>query len=47
MKLDSDIELKRRFYAVVNGSKTRHYPTRQAIANTYEIATLEYPKSTA
>jgi hypothetical protein len=45
MKLDSDTELKRRFDAVVNGLKTRPYPTPQAIANTYEIATLEYPNS--
>ena len=30
---------------LVNGLKTRPYPTRQAIANTYEIATLEYPRS--
>jgi hypothetical protein len=45
MKLDSDIELKHRFDAVVNGLKTRRYPTPQAIANTYEIATLEYPEA--
>jgi hypothetical protein len=29
----------------VNGLKTHLSPTPQAIANTYEIATLEYPKS--
>jgi len=38
-------ELRRRFDAVVNGLKLRPYPTPQAIANTYEIATIEYPKA--
>jgi hypothetical protein len=31
MELDSDIELKRRFDAIVNGLKTRPYPIPQAI----------------
>jgi hypothetical protein len=31
MELDSDIELKRRFDAIVNGLKTRSYPIPQAI----------------
>ena len=43
MQLDNDAELKRRFDSVVNGLKVRPYPTPQAIANTYEIATIEYP----
>ncbi len=42
MKLEDDAELKRRFDSIVSGLKTRPYPTPQAIANTYEIATLEY-----
>jgi hypothetical protein len=36
-------ELKRRFDAVVDGIKLKPYPTPEAVANTYEIATLEYP----
>jgi len=43
MELDDDGELKRRFDSVVSGLKIRPYPTPQAIANTYEIATIEYP----
>jgi hypothetical protein len=43
MKLDSHIESKRCFHAVVNGFKTCPIPTPQAIATSYEIATLEYP----
>jgi hypothetical protein len=45
MKLEIDAELKRRFDSVVSGLKTKPYPTPLAIANTYEIATLEYPGS--
>jgi len=45
MKLENDSELKRRFDSVVNGLKTKPYPTPEAIANTYEIATLEYPEA--
>jgi hypothetical protein len=29
----------------VCGLKIRPYPTPQAIANTYEIATIEYPRA--
>jgi hypothetical protein len=43
MKIADDDELKRRFDAVVTGLKIRPYPTPQAIANTYEIAVIEYP----
>jgi hypothetical protein len=43
MRLQDNPELKRRFDSVVNGLKLRPYPTPEAIANTYEIATLEYP----
>jgi hypothetical protein len=45
MKPENDIELKRRFGSVVSGLKIRPYPTPQAIANTYEIATIEYPNA--
>jgi hypothetical protein len=45
LKLDSDSELKRRFDPVMSGLKIRPYPTPQAIANTYEIATIEYPEA--
>ena len=41
MKLD-DAELKRRFDSIVDGIKTKPYPTPEAISNTHEIATLEY-----
>ena len=43
MEFSDDGELKRRFVSVVSGLKIRPYPTPQAIANTYEIATIEYP----
>ena len=43
MEIADDSELKRRFDAVVAGLKVRPYPTPQAIANTYEIAVIEYP----
>mgnify|MGYP001220109022 CR=1 FL=1 len=43
MDVNDDTELKRRFDAVVGGLKIRPYPTPRAIANTYEIATIEYP----
>jgi hypothetical protein len=43
MKLEGDVELKRRFDSVLRGLKARPYPTPQAIANTYEIAMIEYP----
>jgi len=43
MNIHEDAELKRRFDSVASGLKTKPYPTPRAIANTYEIATLEYP----
>jgi hypothetical protein len=45
MEIADNSELKRRFDAVVAGLKNRPYPTLQAIANTYEIAVIEYPKA--
>ena len=45
MELDDDGELKRRFDSVVSGLRVRPYPTPQAIANTYEIATIEFPQA--
>jgi len=45
MNIVDDDELKRRFDAVVSGLKIRPYPTPQAIANTYEIAVIEYPEA--
>ena len=47
MELTGDNELKRRFDAVVTGLKIRPYPTAQAIANTCEIAVIEYPNAKA
>jgi ABC-type nitrate/sulfonate/bicarbonate transport system substrate-binding protein len=43
MQLNDAPELTRRFDSVVSNLKIRPYPTPQAIANTYEIATIEYP----
>ena len=43
MKVTDDSELKRRFDSVISGIKPKPYPTPAAVANTYEIATLEYP----
>ena len=43
MKIDSRAELERQFDAIAKCLKPRLYPTAQAIANTYEIATVEYP----
>ena len=43
MRLRDNTELKRRFDSVVSGLKLRPYPTPEAIANTHEIATLDYP----
>ena len=43
MQVDDDAELKRRFDSVATGLKIRPYPTLQAIANSYEIATIEFP----
>jgi hypothetical protein len=42
-EIAEDAELKRRFESVVGGIKLKPYPTVRAVANTYEIATLEYP----
>ena len=42
MNVSDDIELKRRVDSVVDGLKLKPYPTPEAVANTYEIATLEY-----
>jgi hypothetical protein len=43
MKIDSREELERQFDSIVKGLKPKPFPTPQAIANTYEIATVEYP----
>lgn len=45
MELSDAAELRRRFDSVVGGLKIRPYPTPQAIANTYEIATIEFPNA--
>lgn len=43
MKIEDMEELERKLDAIARGLKTKPYPTPQAVANTYEIATLEYP----
>src|SRR5262245_50753051 len=45
MSLSDRAELRRRFDSIVSGLKLRPYPTPQAIANSYEIATIEYPEA--
>jgi len=45
MEVSDQAELRRRFDAVVGGLKIRPYPAPQAIANTYEIATIEFPQA--
>jgi hypothetical protein len=43
MKIGDKAELERQFDTIVKSLKPKPYPTVQAIANTYEIATVEYP----
>lgn len=43
MECPHEVELQRRFDCVVKGLKTKPFPTPQAIANTFDIATMEYP----
>ncbi|HEV8344059.1 MAG TPA: hypothetical protein VGR30_16970 [Candidatus Binatia bacterium] len=43
MKIESEEDLERQFDSIVRGLKLKPYPAPQALANTYEIATLEYP----
>jgi hypothetical protein len=43
MKIQDEKEVERRFACIVKGLKARPYPTPEAVANTYAIATLEYP----
>lgn len=45
MRIEDMKELERRFDSIARGLKTKPYPTPQALANTYEIATLEYPEA--
>jgi len=45
MEMSGQAELRRRFDSVIGGVKIRPYPTPQAIANTYEIATIEFPQA--
>ncbi|HWP24468.1 MAG TPA: hypothetical protein VNM15_09870 [Candidatus Binatia bacterium] len=45
LKIDDASELRRRFGTVAAGLNIKPYPTPQAIANTYEIATIGYPKA--
>jgi hypothetical protein len=43
MKIESREELEQQFDAIVKGLKPKPYPSAQAIANTYDMATLDYP----
>jgi len=47
MKIESREELERQFNAIVKGLKPKPYPTARAIANTYEMAVLDYPDAKA
>lgn len=43
MAIEARPELRRRFDVIASGLKVPPYPTPEAIANTYAIATMEYP----
>jgi hypothetical protein len=43
MKIESRQELERQFDSIVKSLKPKPYPTPQAVANTFEIAVLDYP----
>ncbi len=43
MKISDMKELTRQFDSIAEGLTVKPYPSLEAIANTYEIATLEYP----
>jgi hypothetical protein len=43
MKIKSMEEMERQFDSIVKWLKPKPYPTPRAIANSYEIATLDYP----
>jgi ABC-type nitrate/sulfonate/bicarbonate transport system substrate-binding protein len=43
MKVETMAELERQFDSIVKWLKAKPYPSARAIANSYEIATLEYP----
>lgn len=45
MKIQDRKELERQFDSIAAGLKIRPYPTPEAIAHTYEIATLECPEA--
>jgi hypothetical protein len=46
MKIDDPKELERQIDAMARSLKPKPYPTPAAVANTYEIATVEYPEAT-
>jgi len=43
MKIDNRSELERQFDSIVKSLKPKPYPTPQAVANTFDIAVLDYP----
>jgi hypothetical protein len=43
MKIESREGMERQFDAIVKGLKPKPYPTPQAIANTHDMAVLDYP----
>jgi len=47
MKIESREELARQFDAIAKGLKPKPYPTPQAIANTFDMAVLDYPAAAA
>jgi hypothetical protein len=47
MGLTDRAELERQFDAIAHDLKAKPYPSPQAIANTFEIATLGFPRATA
>jgi hypothetical protein len=43
MKIDTPEELERQFDTIVKSLKPKPYPTPEAVANTFDIAALDYP----
>jgi hypothetical protein len=43
MKIQNVEEMEKQFDAIAKGLKPKPYPTPQAIANTFEMAVLDYP----
>jgi hypothetical protein len=45
LNIDDPDELERQFVSIISGLKPKPYPTPQAIANSHEIATIDFPSA--